>query len=77
MAVQAAREELKKKLEQAEVDKNSHYLRTTAEIDDLYRTKSTLEERLIELIKYALGLPFSSAPALSHGRKEKSDSCTF
>uniref|UniRef100_A0A673XIE9 FYVE and coiled-coil domain-containing protein 1 n=1 Tax=Salmo trutta TaxID=8032 RepID=A0A673XIE9_SALTR len=51
LAVQAAREELKKKLEQAEVDKNSHYLRTTAEIDDLYRTKSTLEERLIELIK--------------------------
>uniref|UniRef100_A0A673XIH9 FYVE and coiled-coil domain autophagy adaptor 1 n=1 Tax=Salmo trutta TaxID=8032 RepID=A0A673XIH9_SALTR len=64
LAVQAAREELKKKLEQAEVDKNSHYLRTTAEIDDLYRTKSTLEERLIELIKYALGLPSSSAPGV-------------
>ncbi|CAB1314233.1 unnamed protein product, partial [Coregonus sp. 'balchen'] len=44
-------EELKQKLEQAEVDKRSYYLRTTAEIDDLYRTKSTLEERLIELIK--------------------------
>uniref|UniRef100_A0A8C7R5J9 FYVE and coiled-coil domain-containing protein 1 n=1 Tax=Oncorhynchus mykiss TaxID=8022 RepID=A0A8C7R5J9_ONCMY len=51
LEVQAAREELKKKLEQAEVDKHSHCLRTTAEIDDLYRTKSTLEERLIELIK--------------------------
>uniref|UniRef100_A0A8C7DYL2 FYVE and coiled-coil domain autophagy adaptor 1 n=1 Tax=Oncorhynchus kisutch TaxID=8019 RepID=A0A8C7DYL2_ONCKI len=51
LAVQAAHEELKKKLEQAEVDKHSHCLRTTAEIDDLYRTKSTLEERLIELIK--------------------------
>nr|XP_046157527.1 FYVE and coiled-coil domain-containing protein 1-like isoform X1 [Oncorhynchus gorbuscha] len=51
LEVQAAREELKKKLEQAENDKHSHCLRTTAEIDDLYRTKSTLEERLIELIK--------------------------
>uniref|UniRef100_A0A3P8XCK0 FYVE and coiled-coil domain-containing protein 1 n=1 Tax=Esox lucius TaxID=8010 RepID=A0A3P8XCK0_ESOLU len=50
-AVQAVREELKQKLEQAEVEKHNHYLRTTAEIDDLYRTKSTLEERLIELIK--------------------------
>uniref|UniRef100_A0A8C8I019 FYVE and coiled-coil domain-containing protein 1 n=1 Tax=Oncorhynchus tshawytscha TaxID=74940 RepID=A0A8C8I019_ONCTS len=49
--VQAVCEELKQKLEQAEVDKRSYYLRTTAEIDDLYRTKSTLEERLIELIK--------------------------
>ncbi|XP_020335812.1 FYVE and coiled-coil domain-containing protein 1 [Oncorhynchus kisutch] len=49
--VQAVCKELKQKLEQAEVDKRSYYLRTTAEIDDLYRTKSTLEERLIELIK--------------------------
>ncbi|KAJ7993202.1 hypothetical protein DPEC_G00270000 [Dallia pectoralis] len=50
-AEQAVCEELKRKVEQAEVEKHNHYLRTTAEIDDLYRTKSTLEERLIELIK--------------------------
>ncbi|KAL1023160.1 hypothetical protein UPYG_G00037120 [Umbra pygmaea] len=50
-SAQAACEELKQRLEQAEVEKNSHYIRTAAEIDDLNRTKSTLEERLIELIR--------------------------
>jgi len=33
-------------------DKQSFDLRTAAELDDLYRTKINLEERLVELIRY-------------------------
>lgn len=33
-------------------DKQSLDLRTAAELDDLYRTKINLEERLVELIRY-------------------------
>lgn len=32
-------------------DKQSFDLRTAAELDDLYRTKINLEERLVELIR--------------------------
>uniref|UniRef100_A0A3Q1GYF5 FYVE and coiled-coil domain-containing protein 1 n=1 Tax=Acanthochromis polyacanthus TaxID=80966 RepID=A0A3Q1GYF5_9TELE len=44
-------EELKQKLKTAEADRQSQILKTTAEIDDLNRTKTNLEERLIELIR--------------------------
>ncbi|KAM3876458.1 FYVE and coiled-coil domain-containing protein 1 [Diretmus argenteus] len=50
-AVQKVREELKQKLDRAEADKQSHHLKMSSEIDDLCRTKTNLEERLIELIK--------------------------
>uniref|UniRef100_A0A667XZT7 FYVE and coiled-coil domain-containing protein 1 n=1 Tax=Myripristis murdjan TaxID=586833 RepID=A0A667XZT7_9TELE len=50
-AVQTVRDELKEKLEKAEADKQTSHLKMSAEIDDLIRTKSNLEERLIELIK--------------------------
>lgn len=33
-------------------DKQSFDIRTAAELDDLYRTKINLEERLVELIRY-------------------------
>lgn len=33
-------------------DKQSMDLQTAAELDDLYRTKINLEERLVELIRY-------------------------
>ncbi|KAG7230838.1 hypothetical protein INR49_019652, partial [Caranx melampygus] len=51
LAVQSTCEELKQKLETTEADKQNQYLRMTAEIDDLNRTKTNLEERLIELIR--------------------------
>lgn len=44
-------EELKQKLDTMQAEKESQYLKMTAEIDDLNRTKTNLEERLIELIK--------------------------
>uniref|UniRef100_A0A8C4GGZ2 FYVE and coiled-coil domain-containing protein 1 n=1 Tax=Dicentrarchus labrax TaxID=13489 RepID=A0A8C4GGZ2_DICLA len=45
------RTELEQKLKTAEADKQSQCLKMTAEIDDLNRTKTNLEERLIELIR--------------------------
>ncbi|KAM7410060.1 hypothetical protein PAMA_001491 [Pampus argenteus] len=51
LAVQNVCEELKQKLTTVEADKQSQFLKMTAEIDDLNRTKTTLEERLIELIR--------------------------
>jgi len=48
-------EELRDTLEKTEAEKQSERLQMCAEIDDLSRTKSTLEERLIELLKYAPG----------------------
>ncbi|KAG7283643.1 hypothetical protein CRUP_020416, partial [Coryphaenoides rupestris] len=44
-------EELKDMLEKTEAEKQSEQLQMCAEIDDLSRTKSILEERLIELLK--------------------------
>ncbi|CAL8307816.1 unnamed protein product [Lota lota] len=44
-------EELKERLEKTEAEKQSDYQKMTNEIDDLRTTKSTLEERLIELLK--------------------------
>ncbi|KAJ8395958.1 hypothetical protein AAFF_G00026660 [Aldrovandia affinis] len=42
---------LRESLDRATVEKQSSDLETSAEIDDLYRTKKNLEERLIQLIK--------------------------
>ncbi|XP_034039021.1 FYVE and coiled-coil domain-containing protein 1-like [Thalassophryne amazonica] len=43
--------ELGEKLQNVIQDKQKSELKTAAELDDLYRTKSNLEERLIELIR--------------------------
>ncbi|XP_026161168.1 FYVE and coiled-coil domain-containing protein 1 isoform X2 [Mastacembelus armatus] len=51
LSVKKVCEELKQKLNTAEADTQSQYLKMTAEIDDLNRTKTILEERLIELIR--------------------------
>ncbi|XP_044216809.1 FYVE and coiled-coil domain-containing protein 1 isoform X2 [Thunnus albacares] len=51
LAVQNICEELKQKLNTTEADKQSQLLKMTSEIDDLNRTKTNLEERLIELIR--------------------------
>lgn len=45
-------EELEQKLNKANTELQSQSLKLTAEIDDLNRTKTNLEERLIELIRY-------------------------
>ncbi|XP_074491618.1 FYVE and coiled-coil domain-containing protein 1 [Sebastes fasciatus] len=50
-AVHKVCEELKQKLNTTEADKESQSMKMTAEIDDLNRTKTNLEERLIELIR--------------------------
>lgn len=52
LAAQNVCDELRQKLEAAEADKQSQILKLSTEIDDLNRTKSILEERLIELIRY-------------------------
>ncbi|CAG5861567.1 unnamed protein product [Menidia menidia] len=51
LALQKACEELRLKLKATEADRESQCLKMTAEIDDLNRTKTNLEERLIELLK--------------------------
>lgn len=56
IALQKVCEELKQKLNTMETDKKSQYLKMTTEIDDLNRTKTILEERLIELIRSDLSL---------------------
>ncbi len=61
LAVQENCEELKLKLSATEAEKQSQCLKMTAEIDDLNRTKTNLEERLIELIRYVLSLAQLSA----------------
>ncbi|KAF1385786.1 hypothetical protein PFLUV_G00111390 [Perca fluviatilis] len=50
-AVQKVSEELKQKLNANEAASQNQGLKMTAEIDDLNRTKTILEERLIELIR--------------------------
>lgn len=64
MAVQTVCEELKKKLNSTEAEKANQHLTMSAEIDDLNRTKTNLEERLIELIRYET----SEASSLSFGQ---------
>lgn len=52
LAAQKACVELKQKLSSSEAEKANQLLTMSAEIDDLNRTKTNLEERLIELIRY-------------------------
>ncbi|XP_035270951.1 FYVE and coiled-coil domain-containing protein 1 isoform X2 [Anguilla anguilla] len=51
LSAQSRCQELKGELEVAVAERESHALKMGAELDDLSRTKSTLEERLIELIR--------------------------
>ncbi|KAM9832660.1 LOW QUALITY PROTEIN: FYVE and coiled-coil domain-containing protein 1 [Neosynchiropus ocellatus] len=51
LALQSFCEELKQKLNTTETGKTDQFVQFAAEIDDLKRTKSYLEERLIELIR--------------------------
>ncbi|XP_070775066.1 FYVE and coiled-coil domain-containing protein 1 [Enoplosus armatus] len=50
-AAQRACQEMSDNLRRVIQDKQSFDLKTTAELDDLYRTKINLEERLVELIR--------------------------
>ena len=45
-------QDLSERLHRATTEKQNVDLRTSAELDDLYRTKINLEERLIQLIRY-------------------------
>lgn len=49
---QRACQEMNENLRRVTQDKKSFDLKTAAELDDLYRTKINLEERLVELIRY-------------------------
>lgn len=61
MTLQKVCEELKQKLSSAEAERDNQHLTMSAEIDDLNRTKTNLEERLIELIRFTNGLTFISS----------------
>lgn len=50
-AAQRAYQEMSENLRRVTQDKQSFDLKTAAELDDLYRTKINLEERLVELIR--------------------------
>ncbi|XP_035994245.1 FYVE and coiled-coil domain-containing protein 1 [Fundulus heteroclitus] len=50
-AAQRACQEMAENLRRVKQDKQSFDLKTAAELDDLYRTKINLEERLVELIR--------------------------
>ena len=51
-AAQRACQELTENLRRITQDKQNFDFKTAAELDDLYRTKINLEERLEELIRY-------------------------
>lgn len=51
-AAQRACQEMSENLRRVMQDKQSFDFKTAAELDDLYRTKINLEERLVELIRY-------------------------
>lgn len=50
-AAQQVCQEMSENLRRLTQDKQTIDLRTAAELDDLYRTKINLEERLVELIR--------------------------
>lgn len=58
---QKACQDLSENLRRTVMEKETCDLKSSAEIDDLYRTKRNLEERLIELIRYSC-LPAVSLP---------------
>ena len=47
-------EEMSDRLRRANQEQQSRDVKMAAELDDLYRTKINLEERLIELIRYTI-----------------------
>lgn len=49
---QRACQEMAENLRRVTQDKQSFDVKMAAELDDLYRTKINLEERLVELIRY-------------------------
>lgn len=51
-AAQRTCQEMNENLHKVTQDKQSVDFKTAAELDDLYRTKINLEERLVELIRY-------------------------
>lgn len=55
---QKACRDLSENLRKTANEKENSDLKSSAEIDDLYRTKRNLEERLIELIRYSCPPPF-------------------
>lgn len=57
---QKACRDLSENLRRTLTEKETCDLKSSAEIDDLYRTKRNLEERLIELIRYFSGLPLNT-----------------
>lgn len=54
---QKACQDLSENLRRTLSEKETCDLKSSAEIDDLYRTKRNLEERLIELIRYSSDFP--------------------
>ncbi|XP_067086634.1 FYVE and coiled-coil domain-containing protein 1 [Osmerus mordax] len=70
--VQKVRDELQLKLERAEASNQNQNLTMAAEIDDLCRTKSYLEERLIELIKDKDAL-WQKSDALEFEQKQRAE----
>uniref|UniRef100_A0A1A8J9K4 FYVE and coiled-coil domain containing 1 n=3 Tax=Nothobranchius kuhntae TaxID=321403 RepID=A0A1A8J9K4_NOTKU len=67
-AAQQACKEMAENLRRVTQDKQSFDLRTAAELDDLYRTKVNLEERLVELIREKDAL-WQKSDALEFERK--------
>lgn len=51
-AAQQTCREMSENVRRVTLEKQSFDLKTAAELDDLYRTKINLEERLVELIRY-------------------------
>lgn len=64
-AAQQACQELTENLRRVTQDKQNFDFKTAAELDDLYRTKINLEERLVELIRYKIAIA-SKPPRLCH-----------
>lgn len=77
IAAQKACDELKQKLSATEADKQNQCLKMTAEIDDLNRTKTNLEERLIELIRCDLLFVFSLVCLLSSTFSHSDGACSL
>ncbi|XP_046905511.1 FYVE and coiled-coil domain-containing protein 1 [Hypomesus transpacificus] len=69
---QKVRDELQLKLDRAEASNQNQNLTMAAEIDDLCRTKSYLEERLIELIKDKDAL-WQKSDALEFEQKQRAE----
>lgn len=60
LAAERACQEMSDNLRRITQDRQSVDLRTAAELDDLYRTKINLEERLVELIRFKQTYIYSS-----------------